>query len=55
MVLAAIILPMVLLLYFGKNVRELKPRHYAIVALITLLQVSVAVYSMFTMERPPLF
>jgi hypothetical protein len=55
MVLAAIIFPMILLLYFGKGVRELKPRHYAIVALITLFQVSVAIYSMFTMEKPPLF
>ena len=55
MVLAAIIMPMMLILFFGKQVRELKMRHYAIIAFLSVLEVSVALYAMFTMERPPLF
>ena len=55
MVLAAIILPMLFFLYYGKRIEELNPRHYGIVAFVTLLQVSVAVYAMFTMEMPPVF
>ena len=55
MVLVAILASMLGLCMYGKRIKKFSSRHYLLAALVTLLQVSVAVYAMFTMERPPLF
>jgi hypothetical protein len=46
---------MIVLVVYGKSIKEFKTKDYVIAVLIALLQLSVAVYKMFTMEKPPLF
>jgi hypothetical protein len=55
MILASIILPILCLLAYGKNIKQFSARHYVIAAVVALLQVSVAAYVMFTMQKPPLY
>jgi hypothetical protein len=55
MVLLSILFPMLGLIIYGKKIKEFKTRHYVIAILVALFQLSVVVYSMFTMEKPPLY
>ena len=55
MVLAAMILPMMILVIVGRRARKFTARYYVVAFLVALAQVAVAVFKMFTMERPPMF
>lgn len=55
MILVSIILPMIILAAVGKRIEKLTAKHYAWIALLAFLQVSIAIYKMFTMDKPPLF
>ncbi len=46
---------MIGLIVYGKSLKEFKAKHYAVASLVALLQLSIVVYKMFTMEKPPLF
>jgi hypothetical protein len=55
MTLMSIIVPMIGLIIYGKNIKELKTKHFIIAAVVAILQLSVVVFKMFTMEKPPMF
>jgi len=55
MILASIIIPFIALMAIGKRTQKMTAKHYAWMALLAILQVSVALYKMFTMEKPPMF
>jgi hypothetical protein len=55
MILVTLVLTMIALIGYGKSIKEFNAKHYAIATLIALLQLSVILYKMFTMEKPPLY
>ena len=54
MTLIGILIIMLVAIGLGRRSTQLNPKQYIVIALITLLQVGLAVYHMFTMAMPPL-
>jgi hypothetical protein len=55
MPLGAAIFLMILVIAIGKRSKELGYRQYLVIILITLAQVGILVFFMYTIEKPPLF
>ncbi len=55
MPLAAAVLLMIFLIGIGRNCKELGYKHYLVIILVTLAQVCILVFFMFTIEKPPLY
>jgi hypothetical protein len=55
MPLAAAIVLMIFLIGFGKNCKELGYKQYLVIILITIAQVCILVFFMFTIEKPALY
>jgi hypothetical protein len=55
MVILSIIVSMFLSIAIGKKSERFGFKQYLIAALLALIPVAVALYHMFTMEKPPLF
>ena len=54
MTLLSIIVLMIIAIGLGKRSSHLGFKQYVVITLLTLLQVGMAVYHMFTMDMPPL-
>lgn len=46
---------MLSMILLGKRAKTMGFKQYSVIALITAVQVVVAVYSMYTMQEPPMF
>ncbi len=54
MVLYCDIFCMLVAIMIGKRCKRLGFKQYFIIAILTLFQVAIAIYSMYNMEKPPL-
>ena len=54
MTLVSILALMMIAIAFGKRSLRLGGKQYIVIIVITLLQVLIALYRMYTMEMPPL-
>jgi hypothetical protein len=54
MTLVSILALMLMAIAFGKRSPRLGIKQYIVIIVITLLQVLIAIYRMYTMEMPPL-
>lgn len=54
MTLVSILALMLAAIVFGKRSPRLGAKQYIVIIIITLLQVFIAIYRMYTMEMPPL-
>ncbi len=54
-VLVTNIVVMLLAIVLGKKSKRMGLREYSLIALLTIIQVLMAVYSMYTMKEPALF
>lgn len=55
MTIVSVILLMVLLIAVAQRTQHLGLKQYLIIILITLIQVGIFVFFMFTMEQPPTY
>lgn len=54
MILVSIIILMIVAIFLGRQSGRAGFKQYFVIFLITLLQVAIALYKMYTMEMPPL-
>lgn len=53
MTLLVMVIVMISAMLMGKRSKELGLRQYFLLALLTLLQVGIVLYQVYTMQRPP--
>lgn len=55
MTIVSVILMMVLLIWIGSHRKELGFKQYLVIILITIAQLCIMLFAMYTMERPLLY
>lgn len=51
--LLAIVIAYFLVVYIGRHIPHPRLRNYAVIGFLTIMQVAIVLYFMFTMEAPP--